>query len=107
MGETIKLWRCPSCNRALREQLLSNALKQHAQMVAAQAGAAADFVREATWSAYLASMRRCRCGSRKQFRAIPTSSRCRRSVFPTSLLNKRRTRASPSPSKLPICLELS
>jgi len=43
-------------------------------MVAAQAGAAADFVREATWSAYLASMRRCRCGSRKRFRPLPPTS---------------------------------
>jgi hypothetical protein len=74
MGETIKLWRCQSCNRVLREQPITYALQRHAEMVAAQAGAAADFVREATWSAYLASMRRCRCGSRKRFRPLPPTS---------------------------------
>jgi len=74
MGETIKLWRCPSCNRVLREQPLQYALERHGEMVRAQAGAAADFVREATWAAYLASLRRCRCGSRKRFRALPVAS---------------------------------
>jgi hypothetical protein len=39
-------------------------------------------------------------------RAIRTSRACDRSGFPTSELNRRRTRASLNPSKLPICLEL-
>ncbi len=73
-GESIKLWRCPSCNRVLREQPIEQAMRAHAEMVAAQAGAAADFVREATWAAYLASLRRCRCGSKSKFRAVPVSS---------------------------------
>jgi len=58
MGETIKLWRCPSCNRVLREQPLQYALERHGEMVRAQAGAAADFVREATWAASASA--RCR-----------------------------------------------
>ena len=74
MGTSIKLWRCTSCNRVLREQPLAYAIERHAEMVRAQAGAAADFVREATWSAYLASLRRCQCGSKKRFRPVPVSS---------------------------------
>ncbi len=74
MGESIKLWRCSSCNRLLRELPISYAMQRHAEMVAAEAGAAADFVREATWHAYLASLRRCRCGSRKQFSPVARSA---------------------------------
>jgi len=70
MGESIKLWRCQTCNRLLRERPVSYAMERHAEMVKAEAGAAADFVREATWAAYLASLRRCRCGSRKRFREV-------------------------------------
>ena len=38
--------------------------------------------------------------------AILTSRAWLRSVLPTSALKRRRTRASPSPNKLPICFEL-
>jgi hypothetical protein len=31
-------------------------------------GVAVEFVREATWPAYLASLKRCRCGSRRQLK---------------------------------------
>jgi hypothetical protein len=30
-----------------------------------------EFVREATWPAYLASLKRCRCGSRRELKEVP------------------------------------
>jgi hypothetical protein len=37
-------------------------------------GASLEFVREATWPAYLASLRRCRCGSRQRLKAVPETA---------------------------------
>lgn len=71
MAETVKLWRCPRCNRVLRESSQEEARKKHESLVRRSAGSAAEFVREATWGAYLASLRRCRCGSKSKFRALP------------------------------------
>lgn len=71
MGESMKLWRCPTCNRLLQERDQSYARARHQAMVRKQAPRASDFVAEATWGAYLASLRHCRCGSRKRFKAVP------------------------------------
>jgi hypothetical protein len=71
MGESIKLWRCPRCNRVLREANLEQARERHSALVERSAAGAVDFVREATWGAYLASLRRCRCGSKSKFRPLP------------------------------------
>ena len=74
-AESVKMWRCPACNRLLVERSLDYARSRHARMVAARCGSRdADFVREATWPAYLASLRRCRCGSRKRLRSVPAGA---------------------------------
>jgi hypothetical protein len=70
MGEPVKLWRCRSCNRVLRERGLEYARARHGAMVEAAAGPSAAFVREATWGAYLASLRRCRCGSKRSLEQV-------------------------------------
>jgi hypothetical protein len=69
-GDGLKLWRCPACNRVLLERSEEYARKRLSSQVAAGSGAAVEFVREAMWPAYLASLRRCRCGSRKRLRAV-------------------------------------
>jgi hypothetical protein len=69
-AESAKIWRCPSCNRLLVEKSIDYARARHERLTA-RAGSAADFVREATWPAYLASLKRCRCGSRKQLKPVP------------------------------------
>ncbi len=74
MGESIKLWRCTSCNRVLQERDVGYARARHEALVHASAGEAAAFVKEATWGAYLASLRRCRCGSRRRFKAVPRTA---------------------------------
>ena len=74
MGESIKLWRCTSCNRVLLERDVDYARARHAVLVAESGASAAEFVKDATWGAYLASLRRCRCGSRKRFAAVPKTS---------------------------------
>jgi hypothetical protein len=73
MGESIKLWRCTSCKRVLRERGLTYARERHRAMVERAAGAAAAFVLDATWGAYLASMRHCRCGSKRGLEQVPSS----------------------------------
>ena len=74
MGESIKLWRCTSCNRVLLERDVDYARRRHAALVAESGASAAEFVKEATWGAYLASLRRCRCGSRKRFTPVPKTT---------------------------------
>jgi hypothetical protein len=76
MGESIKLWRCTNCNRVLLERDVDYARARHEALVleSATGSAAAAFVKEATWGAYLASLRRCRCGSRRRFKPIPKGS---------------------------------
>jgi hypothetical protein len=69
-AESAKIWRCPSCNRLLVEKSIDYARQRHAQLTA-RAGSAVEFVREATWPAYLASLKRCRCGSRKRLKPLP------------------------------------
>ena len=68
--DLIKLWRCPSCNRVLRERSVGEAQRRHAELVRQHCGGQADFVVEAMWPAYLASLRRCRCGSRRRLRQV-------------------------------------
>jgi hypothetical protein len=72
-AESKKIWRCPSCNRLLVERSVDYARARHEQLVAeARCGSeAVEFVREATWPAFLASLRRCRCGSRSRLRPVP------------------------------------
>jgi hypothetical protein len=71
-AESTKIWRCPSCNRLLVEKSVDYARARHEEMLARTRGLSVEFVREATWPAYLASLKRCRCGSRSQLRAVPT-----------------------------------
>jgi hypothetical protein len=66
--DLVKLWRCPGCNRVLRERTVGDAQRRHAALVREQSGGQAEFVVEATWPAYLASLRRCRCGSRRRLK---------------------------------------
>ena len=68
--ESIRLWGCPSCHRVLRERSVDEAQRRHEELVREQCGASADFVAEAMWPAYLASLRRCRCGSRKRLKPV-------------------------------------
>ena len=60
-AESAKIWRCPSCNRLLIEKSVEYAQKRHEALVVSRCvSASAEFVREATWPAYLASLKRCR-----------------------------------------------
>jgi len=68
--DLVKLWRCPSCNRVLRERSVGEAQRRHSELVGQHCGGQAEFVVEAMWPAYLASMRRCRCGSRRRLRQV-------------------------------------
>src|SRR3954468_8080701 len=61
-AESTKIWRCPSCNRLLVEKSVAYAKARHEEMLSRTRGASLEFVREATWPAYLASLKRCRCG---------------------------------------------
>jgi hypothetical protein len=65
---SARIWRCPSCNRLLVEKSLDYARARHAEMIGRTRGVAVEFVREATWPAYLASLKRCRCGSRRRLK---------------------------------------
>ena len=57
-AESTKIWRCPSCNRLLIEKGVDYARARHEEMLArTRCGSAAEFVREATWPAYLASLK--------------------------------------------------
>jgi hypothetical protein len=73
-GNGLKLWRCPNCNRVLLERSEEYARKRLRSQVAAGSGDVAEFVRQAMWPAYLASLRRCRCGSRRRLRAVPAAA---------------------------------
>jgi hypothetical protein len=73
-AESKKIWRCPSCNRLLIERGLDYARARHEAMLARTRGGSAEFVREATWPAYLASLKRCRCGSRSRLRPVPSQT---------------------------------
>lgn len=68
-AESSKIWRCPSCNRLLVEKSVDYARQRHEAMLS-RCGSS-EFVREATWPAYLASMKRCRCGSRRELKPVP------------------------------------
>ncbi len=73
-AESAKIWRCPSCNRLLIEKGVEYAQKRHQALVARCGSTSAEFVREATWPAFLASMKRCRCGSRRQLKPVPNAA---------------------------------
>ena len=68
--DVVRLWRCPSCNRVLRERSVGDTQRRHAELVRAHCGGQGDFVAEAMWPAYLASQRRCRCGSRRRLKPV-------------------------------------
>jgi hypothetical protein len=70
--ETVRLWVCSSCHRVLRERTVDEAQRRHEELVREQCDTkpGADFVAEAMWPAYLASLRRCRCGSRKRLKPV-------------------------------------
>ena len=70
MTQAIRMWRCPCCDRVLLERGEGYARQRHEALVLQSAGAAREFVREATWPAFLASMKRCRCGSRQRLQAV-------------------------------------
>ena len=74
-AESAKIWRCPSCNRLLVEKSIDYARARHAEMIGRGKGVAVEFVREATWPAYLASLKRCRCGSRRKLKPVPAGRR--------------------------------
>jgi hypothetical protein len=75
-AESKKIWRCPSCGRLLIEKGVDYARARHEEMLArTRCGSATEFVREATWPAYLASLRRCRCGSKRELRPAPPAAR--------------------------------
>ena len=69
-AESTRIWRCPSCNRLLVEKSIDYARARHAEMLSRTRTGAIEFVREATWPAYLASLKRCRCGSRRKLKAV-------------------------------------
>jgi hypothetical protein len=73
--EAVKLWRCPSCHRVLRERTVGEVQRRHGELVRGQCGSQAEFVAEAMWPAYLASLRRCRCGSRKRLKPLQEAGR--------------------------------
>ncbi|MFL5417553.1 MAG: hypothetical protein ACJ78Y_16245 [Myxococcales bacterium] len=68
--EDTRLWTCPSCHRVLRERSVDEAQRLHEQLVREHCGSSANFVAEAMWPAWLASQRRCRCGSRKRLKPV-------------------------------------
>ncbi|HEX9603777.1 MAG TPA: hypothetical protein VF973_08495 [Myxococcales bacterium] len=68
--DVVKLWRCLNCSRVLRERTVSEAQRRHAELLREQCGSQAEFVVEAMWPAYLASLRRCRCGSRRRLKPV-------------------------------------
>jgi hypothetical protein len=75
-AESKRIWRCPSCNRLLIERGMDYARARHEAMVAETrcGSASAEFVREAMWPAFLASLKRCRCGSRSRLRPVPQAA---------------------------------
>jgi hypothetical protein len=73
-AESKKIWRCPSCNRLLVERSIDYARSRHEAMLAETRAASPEFVRDITWPAYLASLKRCRCGSRSRLRPVAHQS---------------------------------
>lgn len=72
MAESMALWRCPSCQRLLEQRSPEHVRRRFRAQVEAGVPrpAAAEFVEEALWPAYLASLRRCRCGSRRRLKPV-------------------------------------
>ena len=70
-AEASKIWLCPSSNRLLVEKSVDYARARHAELLSRTRGGSIEFVREATWPAYLASLKRCRCGSRRELKPVP------------------------------------
>ncbi len=70
-----RIWRCPSCGRLLVAKGVDYARARHEEMLSrTRCGTAIEFVREATWPAYLASLKRCRCGSKRELKPVPTTA---------------------------------
>ena len=70
--ESMRIFRCTSCNRLLVERSVDYVRERHKNLVARSSSA--EFVREATWPAYLAALKRCRCGSKRGLRPMPTKA---------------------------------
>lgn len=70
MAESMALWRCPACQKLLEQRSPEQVRKGFRAQVQAGAPRAAEFVEEALWPAYLASRRRCRCGSRRRLKPV-------------------------------------
>jgi len=75
-AESTRMWRCPSCNRLLVERSIDYARTRHSELLARTRGGSIEFVREVTWPAYLASLKRCRCGSRRRLKAVAPGAAC-------------------------------
>ena len=75
-AESKRMWRCPSCNRLLVERGVDYARARHSELLARTRSGSIEFVREITWPAYLASLKRCRCGSRSRLKAVPPGGAC-------------------------------
>lgn len=83
-GESSKLWRCPACRRVLVEKSVDYARSRHdALLLRARCGS--EFIREAMWPAYLASLKRCRCGSRSALQPAPIRGQLELHVEPVVL----------------------
>jgi len=67
VGTSKRIWRCPACKRLLIEKSVDYARQRHARLLSRSS----QFAREATWPAYLASLKRCRCGSRRELKRVP------------------------------------
>jgi len=69
-AESSRIWRCPACNRLLIEKSIDYARQRHSHLLSRTS----DFARQATWPAYLASMKRCRCGSKRELKRVPSDA---------------------------------
>ena len=70
-----KIWRCSACGRLLLAKGVDYARARHEEMLSrTRCGSEIEFVREATWPAYLASLRRCRCGSKRELKPVPSTA---------------------------------
>jgi hypothetical protein len=75
MTQQIALYKCPACDRVLLGKSERYARERHEQLMADAAAETREFVREATWPAFLASMKRCRCGSKRRLMPVDGTAR--------------------------------
>ena len=84
-GESSKVWRCPSCGRLLIERSIDYARQRHQAVLAQTRCGTSEFARETTWPAYLASLRRCRCGSKRALKPAAMSGQLELQADPVVL----------------------